>query len=121
MSQEDNKLPGENYSEKIRARFWITGENSGYVGIGRIELLQRIDELGSMNKAAKSMGMSYKRAWKLIQSLNEMYDEPLVVKEVGGKFGGGSVLTARGKKLILDFKRVEYELQSFLERMSSVI
>lgn len=112
MSQ---KLPGEPYSDGIRARFWITGNNSGYVGIGRIELLEKIDEFGSMNKAAKSMGMSYKKAWGLIQELNSMYDEPLVVKEVGGKSGGGSVVTERGRKLISDFKNIEVGLQRFLE------
>ncbi|NPA71640.1 MAG: LysR family transcriptional regulator, partial [Gammaproteobacteria bacterium] len=72
------KMPGEPYAFNIRARFWITGENDGYVGIGRVELLERIDRLGSMNKAALEMGMSYKKAWKLIEELNEMYPEPLV-------------------------------------------
>lgn len=118
MSQT-NKLPGEPYSANIRARFWITGEHSGYVGIGRIELLEQIDKCGSMNQAAKSMGMSYKKAWKLIQELNAMYDEPLVEKEVGGKSGGGSIVTARGKKLIMDFKRIESELALFLDKLSA--
>ena len=117
----ENKLPGEAYSKQIRARCWITGENSGYVGIGRIELLENIDQFGSMNKAAKNMGMSYKKAWKLIQELNDMYDEPLVVKEVGGKSGGGSVLTDRGRALITDFKRVEVELQAFLKKQSKTL
>jgi len=121
MASSANKLPGEPYSEKIRARFWITGEKSGYVGIGRIELLQKIDELGSMNQAAKSMGMSYKKAWKLIQELNDMYDQPLIEKAIGGKAGGGSHLTPRGKKLIADFKKVEFELQKFLKEMNSSI
>lgn len=117
----DNKLPGEAYSKNIRARFWITGDDSGYVGIGRIELLENIEQFGSMNKAAKNMGMSYKKAWKLIDELNAMYDEPLVVKEVGGLSGGGSVLTERGKKLISDFKEIETELQNVLIRLSETL
>lgn len=121
MSDAVKKLPGEPYSKNIRARFWLTGENGGYVGIGRIELLQKIDEFGSMNQAAKSMGMSYKKAWKLVQELNEMYDQPLIVKEIGGKSGGGSVLTERGKKLIADFKRVESNLIEFLNNMDKHI
>ena len=118
MSEQPNKLPGEPYSQNIRARFWITGKNSGYIGIGRIELLEKIDQLGSMSQAAKSMGMSYKKAWKLIEELNGMYDEPLIVKAKGGKAGGGSVLTEKGKKLIHNYKKVEIELKHVLEKLS---
>jgi len=120
MSKEE-KLPGEAYSEHIRARFWITGKNSGYIGIGRIELLEKIEELGSMNQAAKSMGMSYKKAWKLIEELNGMYDQPLIVKAQGGKSGGGSVLTPKGKLLIKEFRVIEQQLVLFLHQSSGLL
>lgn len=119
MEESIEKLPGEAYSDNLRARFWITGENSGYVGVGRVELLEKIDEFGSMNKAAKSMGMSYKKAWKLVEELNGMYDQPLVVKIVGGRSGGGTVLTDRGRQLVFDYKRIEKELIEFLQKKSS--
>ena len=119
MSQKSEKLPGEAYSENIRARFWITGKHSGYIGVGRVELLEKIEQLGSMSQAAKSMGMSYKKAWKLIEELNVMYDEPLIIKAKGGKAGGGSVLTVKGKSIIKKYKNVEQEIQSLLERLSS--
>ncbi len=123
------KLPGEAYSPKIRARFWIVGDatsdaeerSEGYVGIGRIELLENIERLGSMSQAAKAMGMSYKKAWKLVQDLNGMYVEPLVIKEHGGKSGGGTQLTGRGKALILEFRALEKELIVFLEAQSRTI
>jgi len=123
------KLPGESYSTKIRARFWIVGDatnevagrSEGYVGIGRIELLENIERLGSMSQAAKAMGMSYKKAWKLVQDLNGMYVEPLVIKEHGGKSGGGTQLTGRGKALILEFRALEKELIVFLEAQSRTI
>lgn len=121
MSDKEEKLPGEAYSEKIRARFWITGSKSGYVGIGRVELLEGIAKHGSISQAAKSMGMSYKKAWKLIEELNAMYDEPLIVKAVGGKSGGGSVLTERGEKLIADFKLVEKKLVEFLNELNDLV
>ena len=120
MSKEE-KLPGEGYSEHIRARFWITGKNSGYIGIGRIELLEKIEEHGSMSQAAKSMGMSYKKAWKLIEELNAMYDQPLIVKAQGGKSGGGSVLTPKGKQLIKEFRVIEQQLVLFLQQSSDAI
>lgn len=118
-SEKLAKLPGEAYSQNIRARFWITGKKGGYVGIGRIELLEKIAELGSMSQAAKSMGMSYKKAWKLIEELNAMYDEPLIVKAKGGKSGGGSVITPKGLTLIKDFKSIECELSQLLEKLSA--
>jgi len=118
MTKDVSKLPGEAYSENIRARFWITGKNAGYIGIGRIELLEKIDELGSMSQAAKSMGMSYKKAWKLIDELNAMYDEPLIVKVQGGKSGGGSVLTPKGQCLITEFRSIEKKMSAFLQQAS---
>lgn len=128
-SKSKAKLPGEAYSSKIRARFWIVGDatseveggSEGYVGIGRIELLENIERLGSMSQAAKAMGMSYKKAWKLVQDLNGMYAEPLVIKEQGGKSGGGTQLTERGKVVILEFRTLEKELTLFLEAQSSKI
>ncbi|WP_373020874.1 winged helix-turn-helix domain-containing protein [Thiomicrorhabdus sp.] len=112
------KLPGENYSSRIRARFWITGEKQGYLGIGRIQLLENIARYGSINRAAKEMGMSYKRAWKLIEELNQMSDRPLVLKAQGGKSGGGTSLTEEGESMIKRFRELESELISFLENAS---
>lgn len=113
------KLPGEAYSERIRARFWITGEQSSYVGIGRIQLLENIDKYGSINSAAKSMGMSYKKAWKLIEELNQVTDKPFVIKSQGGKSGGGTALTDEGKRMVKKFRELEQEFISFLERASA--
>ncbi|GAB6070958.1 hypothetical protein JCM30760_20550 [Thiomicrorhabdus hydrogeniphila] len=121
MDEQLQKLPGEAYSKNIRARFWITGKKPGYIGIGRIELLEKIHQLGSMSKAAKSMGMSYKKAWKLIEELNGMYEEPLIVKVKGGKAGGGSELTEKGKAVIAEFKRIEQRITVLLEELSESI
>ena len=121
MEEHTEKLPGEAYSKNIRARFWITGNHSGYIGIGRIELLENIEQYGSISQAAKNMGMSYKKAWKLIEELNHMYDEPLIVKVKGGKAGGGSELTTKGKQLIKDFKKIETKLSLFLQELSNGI
>ena len=113
-----NKLPGEAYSKRIRARFWITGEGEGYLGIGRIQLLENIEKHGSINSAAKSMGMSYKKAWKLIDELNQMSGSPLVIKSQGGKAGGGTSLTSEGREMVVKFRQVENELIEFLEKAS---
>lgn len=113
------KIPGGAYSEKIYARFWVAGDQGGYLGVGRIELLEHIAHSGSMNKAAKEMGMSYKKAWKLIDELNHMYEHPLVEKVQGGKSGGGSLVTARGKEVIANFRAFEKRFVAFLQQESA--
>ncbi|MDX1796348.1 MAG: winged helix-turn-helix domain-containing protein [Hydrogenovibrio sp.] len=119
MTQEsDHKVPGEGYSEKIHARFWIKGQET-YIGIGRVTLLEKIADKGSINAAAKEMGMSYKKAWKLIDEMNRFFSEPLVVKEHGGKSGGGTQLTDKGVFLVEEFRRIERRLTEFLEQESN--
>lgn len=112
-------MPGERYSNNISARFWLIGNDDTYVGIGRITLLEKIQQLGSINAAAKDMQMSYKKAWRLIEEMNQFFDEPLVVKEQGGKSGGGTQLTEKGKNLVKEFRRIEKGLVAFLQKESS--
>lgn len=109
----DSKLPGEDYAEKINARFWLTGNNT-YLGIGRVTLLENIAETGSISAAAKKMKMSYKKAWILIEDMNKIFKEPLVVREKGGKDGGGTHLTAKGQETVLYFRELERKLKQFL-------
>ncbi|MEZ5579956.1 MAG: LysR family transcriptional regulator [Candidatus Competibacteraceae bacterium] len=68
-------------------------EGCGYLGAGRVELLEHIDECGSIARAAKRMGMSYKTAWDAVEAMNNLADRPLVVRATGGKGGGGTQLT----------------------------
>lgn len=114
----DLDVPGGRYSPNISARFWIAGQKGSYLGVGRIELLEHIAQSGSMNQAAKKMGMSYKKAWKLVDELNQMYDQPLVVKAQGGKSGGGSVVTHRGEQVIQGFRDFESRFAAFLKSES---
>jgi len=65
------------------------------------------------------MGMSYKRAWKLVDELNQMFDEPLVIKEHGGVSGGGTQLTDKGREAIEQFRAIEVRLQRFLQTESN--
>ena len=112
------KLPGDAYASHIRARLWLTGayhlDQGGYVGVGRITLLEKIDQTGSMNQAAKAMGMSYKKAWKLVAQMNQMFAQPLVEKSHGGKQGGGTYVTAQGYRVIESFRELEQKIEAFL-------
>lgn len=118
MSSDNRKLPGDAYSNLVHARFWIIGKEGSYVGIGRITLLEKVKVLGSISAAAKDMGMSYKKAWQLIDEMNRMFSEPLVIKEQGGKSGGGTRVTYKGEEVIEEFRRIEGELVEFLQSAS---
>lgn len=101
---------------KIENRIWIEKDGKAFLGSGRIKLLEAIDEKGSIAKAAVLLNMSYKKAWGLVKSMNMQANKPLVEKETGGKNGGGTKLTEKGKTLIKEFKKLELKSHSFLEK-----
>jgi molybdate transport system regulatory protein len=77
------------------------------VGPGKIELLEAIGAAGSISGAARLLGMSYRRAWLLVDTMNRCFKTPLVDAEVGGKRGGGARLTRLGAEVIERYRRVE--------------
>src|SRR5215813_2322888 len=79
----------------------------GAVGPGKIELLERIDSLGSIAAAGRAMRMSYRRAWELIDSINQCFREPLVSKQLGGTDGGGARLTRLGRDVVQHYRAIE--------------
>lgn len=87
----------------LRVKF---GER-GFLGPGKIQLLELIDQHGSISAAGKAMGMSYRRAWLLIDGLNSVFVAPLVVKQTGGSGGGGAVLTDLGREIVARYRRIE--------------
>jgi len=88
-----------------------------FLGGNQIELLEKIDELGSITKAAKAVGISYKTAWDLINTINNVADQPLVDRLTGGRGGGGTSLTVAGKKVIAQFNIVQEELRKVLDNL----
>ena len=77
------------------------------IGPGKIRLLELIGEHGSISAAGRAMGMSYRRAWLLVDSLNACFTDPVVESSPGGSGGGGARLTGFGRKLIARFRRIE--------------
>lgn len=96
---------------------WIHRQQSEFLGSDRIHLLEKIDELGSITKAAKGVGISYKTAWDTINMINNLAEKPLVDRLTGGKGGGGTSLTAEGKKVIRQFKTIQEEHRKFLDNL----
>ncbi|HOI16277.1 MAG TPA: TOBE domain-containing protein [Geobacteraceae bacterium] len=83
----------------------------------RIALLEKIDECGSINKAAKLVGMSYKTAWDSINAMNNLSENPLFIRTAGGKSGGGTTLTEEGKELVRKYRLIQREHEKFLANL----
>lgn len=103
---------------KLEGRFWITHNGRSLGGRGRIELLSRIAESGSITQAAKAMGMSYKSAWDAVDAMNKVAGSPLVTRSVGGKGGGGTRLTEAGLQLLTAYRRYEMLHRHFLDQLA---
>ncbi|MBK9282975.1 MAG: LysR family transcriptional regulator [Sphingobacteriaceae bacterium] len=105
---------------KVKGRVWLETINGTFAGEGRITLLEKIIEHGSINVAAKSMKMSYRQAWEQIDAMNKQYDKPLVLKNSGGAGGGGSIVTNEGKKIITQYKKLTNQFEDFLKNESKL-
>lgn len=79
----------------------------GSVGHGKIRLLEHVRETGSIAAAGRAMGMSYRRAWLLIDELNRLFRQPVTTTVIGGRAGGGAALTEFGKQLIARYRAME--------------
>ena len=101
---------------KIKSRIWIEADGNILLGEGRVALLRAIDETGSLSKAAKSLKMSYKKAWSLIDALNKRAEKPVITTSIGGKGGGGARLTPYGKALVNAFDTVNKNCWKFLDK-----
>lgn len=105
----------------VQSRFWLTAGRHSLAGRGRIELLERIAETGSIRQAAVAMGMSYRAAWDAVDAMNTRAGTALVERRVGGARGGGAVLSAHGEALVSLFKNVEIEHARLIEQLNRKI
>ena len=100
---------------KIKSRIWIEADDKMLLGEGRVSLLKAIEETGSLSKGAKSLNMSYKKAWSLIDMVNKSAKEPVVITTIGGKNGGGARITEHGKELIHVFDTINKNCWNYLD------
>jgi len=85
----------------------ILSAKSPAMGPGKARLVTLIADTGSISAAARRMGMSYRRAWQLVEALNKSFIEPVVVTATGGRRGGGAVVTDFGKRLVAAYHGME--------------
>ena len=89
-----------------RLRISIVFESGARIGPGKAELLEGIRDTGSISAAAREMGMSYKRAWLLLDSINQAFSEAVVTAAPGGAGGGGATLTPFGAEVLERYRRI---------------
>jgi len=115
-------LPRYNAMQKsILHRFWISGENGFMLGQGRVQILESIIEHGSISKAAKALEMSYKKAWRLVNGMNDASETSIVIRNSGGVGGGGTTVTQRGIELIKAYRNLEKRTNKYFEKESKKI
>jgi len=112
--QADKQATPSREGYHCQGRIWLNGSDGTFLAYGRVILLERIQQFGSISQAAKSMGMSYKHAWDLVDSMNRQADQPLVSKSSGGKRGGGTTLTERGIQAIAAYWAMDARFQNYL-------
>ena len=93
---------------RIRPRLYLSPGLP--IGPGKVDLLRHVREQASISAAARAMGMSYRRAWQLIDELNRGLGQPVVRTATGGKGGGGACLTAAGETLVDRYAALEQQL-----------
>ena len=92
-----------------------------YLGPGKVRMLELIMELGSISAAGRTMGMSYRRAWLLVDELNHAFTAPLVTTQHGGVSGGGAQVTSSGQDIVALYRAIEAKAhQAVTEQVATI-
>lgn len=105
----------------VNGSIWLEKNGVRYFGPGPYELLERIEETGSISEAAKQMALSYKKAWDIINRLNEVEGIPMVSTKTGGAKGGGAAISKEAKLLMKQYAAVRKHFTVFLHKETAAI
>jgi len=100
---------------KIKSKIWLEKRNGLVFGEGKSELLKAIDGTGSISKAAKKMGISFRHGWGYITAIEKRIGFKLIERKKGGRYGGGSSLTPKGRALIKKFDKLKTKVDRFTD------
>ncbi len=101
---------------KIKSKFWLEVDDMCVFGSGKKSLLEAIEKHGSINKAAKEMSISYRKAWSQIDAMEKRLGIKLVERKTGGKGGGGAILTQEARAILEKYREFEKGLQELVDR-----
>jgi len=105
----------KNQKMQVKSKVWIEAGGEVVAGDGKIDLLERIEETGSIQKAAGEIGMSYRHAWGFLQKMETRGGIKLVVTQIGGREGGGAKLTPQGKDFLRRYTAFREGLDEYIE------
>lgn len=98
----------------IKTKVWIENdENNLHFGKGKTEILERIEQDGSIARAAENMGMSYKKAWSHIKVLQENVEDVLVISRKGRGADSGTVLTPRAREIVRNYRKLQEDVEAY--------
>lgn len=100
---------------EIRSKFWTEIGGEPVFGKGRCSLLKAVDTYGSINRAAKEVNISYRKAWSYIKAMEERLDVKLVEKHSGGRNGGGAAITERARDFLKKYETMEENLREIID------
>src|SRR5688572_25801407 len=100
----------------LRGRLWVEVGGAAALTEPGADLLEQIEACGSLSGAARRLGFSYRRAWLLLDNLNRRWPTPLALTSVGGRKGGGAVLTDRGRNVLRAYRDLQLQLEHLLGR-----
>ncbi|WP_421824819.1 winged helix-turn-helix domain-containing protein [Flagellimonas oceanensis] len=103
-------------NKELKLRCWIDIDGKKFFGTGRAQLLVMIEKNGSLSKAAKEMGMSYRKAWAMVEDMNQRGQQPYVELHKGGTKGGGAELTKTGKIVLSTFQKMNDKINETVQQ-----
>ncbi|MGB4248365.1 MAG: winged helix-turn-helix domain-containing protein [Pseudohongiellaceae bacterium] len=109
-------ITGKIGDAEIQCRVRVTRGDDIAIGPGKMDVLAAIRDAGSISGAARRMGMSYRRAWLLVETMNSCFERPLVETATGGKSGGGARLTPEGERVLSRYTTMMVEVDAVAER-----
>ncbi len=105
----------------VSGEIWLRKKGEFFLGDDRIGLLEMIGKHGSITKAARAAGISYRTAWDMVDALENLSEEPFVRRTTGGRGGGGSILTGKGREIVRRYRILQKEHRRFVGGLSAKI
>ena len=104
--------------KQLKIKCWIEEDGEKFYGPGPHELLKQIQKEGSLSKAAEMMHLSYKKAWAMVQRLNQFSEEPLVILKKGGQHGGGAQVTGYGLLVMEEYDVLQKDVTELISKQT---
>ena len=107
--------------KQLKIKCWVEEDGEKFYGPGPHELLKQIQLEGSLSKAAEMMHMSYKKAWAMVQRLNQFSAEPFVFLKKGGQHGGGAEITEAGLMAIEEYEVLQKQIEELISKQEKLL